>query len=70
MCYLTRFPITESVPVSLDNIYDSKKDITSSADVQIQAQPIEHKPYKQSIFDTKDKDFSVFIRVAGWSLKE
>ena len=49
---LTRHPIAESVPVSLDNIYDSKKDVTSSADVQFQAQPIEHKPYKQSIFDT------------------
>ena len=67
-CALTRHPITESVPVSLDNIYDSKKDVTSSADVQFQAQPIEHKPYKQSIFDTVDKDVSVFIRVAGWSL--
>ena len=44
-----------------------KKDITSSADVQFQAQPIEHKPHKQSIFETVDKDVSVFIRAAGWS---
>ena len=44
-----------------------KKDITSSADVQIQAQPTEHKPYKQSIFDTVDKDVSVFIRATGWA---
>ena len=51
-CALTRHPITKSVPVSLDNIYDSTKDVTSSADGQFQAQPIEHKPYKQSIFDT------------------
>ena len=69
-CALTRHPITKSVPVPLDNIYDSKKDITSKADVQFQAQAIEHKPYKQSIFDPSDKDVSVFIRAAGWMMKE
>ena len=68
-CALTRHPITESVPVSLDNIYDSKKDVTSSADVQFQAQPIEHRPYKQSIFDTVDEDVAVFIRATGWYMK-
>ena len=64
---------TKSEPVNLwadnsfKNIYDSKKDITSSADVQFQAQPIEFKPHKPSIFDAVDKDMSVFIRAAGWN---
>ena len=68
-CALTRNPVTESVPVPLDNNYESEKDVTSSADVQFQAQPIEHKPYKKSIFETVDKDVSIFIRAAGWIKK-
>ena len=65
-CALTRQPITSSVTRLLHNIYDSKKDVTSLIDAQFQAQPIEHKPYKQSIFETFDNDVSLFIRAAGW----
>ena len=34
-------------------------------DVQLKAQPIEHKPYKESVLEFIDKDVSIFVRAAG-----
>ena len=63
-------PIAESLADQSNSIYNPQTDPFSSANKQFQAQPLEHKPHRESIFDsTDDKNVSAFLRGAGWGMK-
>ena len=64
----TRNLIVKVLPKQLNRIYNTQKDIFSSTDVQIQALSIEHKPYKESVLESIDKDVSIFVRAAGFGM--
>ena len=61
-------PIAETSTEHFNSIYSLQKDIFLLTDVQLKAQPIEHKPYKESVLEFIDKDVSIFVRAAGWGM--